>query len=59
LKLQNYLQVTTTHVFLTIIFQANLLPYLKLTTTSMNKDTLIEHKETIVVCEESGPISLS
>jgi hypothetical protein len=25
----------------------------------MKKDTLIEHKEAIVVCEESGPISLS
>jgi hypothetical protein len=25
----------------------------------MKKDTLIEHKEATVVCEENGPISLS
>jgi hypothetical protein len=25
----------------------------------MNRDTLIEHKETAIVCEESGPISSS
>jgi hypothetical protein len=25
----------------------------------MKRDTLIEHKEAIVVCEESGPISLN
>jgi hypothetical protein len=25
----------------------------------MKRDTLIEHKETIVVCEESGPVNLS
>ncbi len=29
-----------------------------LTTTSMKKYTLIEHKE-VVVCEENGPVSLS
>jgi hypothetical protein len=25
----------------------------------MKRDTLMEHKETVVVCEENGPISLS
>jgi hypothetical protein len=25
----------------------------------MKKDILIEHKEAIIVCEESGPISLN
>jgi len=39
--------------------RADLLPYLKLVTTGMNRDTLIEHKETIVVCEESGHVSLN
>jgi hypothetical protein len=58
LKLTNYLHVRTTYVFLTTIFKACLLPYLRLTTTSMKKDTLIEHKE-VVVCEENGPVSLS
>jgi hypothetical protein len=30
-----------------------------LTIVGMKRDTLIEHKEAIVVCEESGPISLN
>ncbi len=59
LKLTNYLQVRTTNVFLTTVFRAGLLPYLKLTTTRMKRDTLIEHKEVVVVCEENGPVSLS
>jgi hypothetical protein len=25
----------------------------------MKRNTLIEHKETIIICEESGPISMS
>jgi len=54
LKLTNCLQVRTTDVF-----RASLLPYLILATTSMKKNTLIEHKEAIVVCEESGLISLN
>jgi hypothetical protein len=36
-----------------------LLPYLILANLSMKKNTLIEHKETIVVCEEGGCISLN
>ncbi len=59
LKIKNYLQVKATNVFLTIVFKTSLLPYLSLATTCMNRDTLIEHKEVVIVCEESGPISLS
>ncbi len=59
LKLANYLQVITTNVFPTIVFKASLLYYLKLAMIGMKRDTLIEHKEAVVICEESGPISLS
>jgi len=59
LKLTNCLQVKTTYVFLIIVFRASLLPYLRLATTSMKKYTLIEHKEAIVVCEESGLVNLN
>jgi len=59
LKLVNYLQVRAIDDFLTILFTTNLLPYLRLTTIGMKKKTLIEHKEAIVVCEESGRVSLS
>jgi hypothetical protein len=57
LKLVNYLQLRTTYVFLTTIFKVGLLPYLRLTTT-LKKNILIKHKE-VVVCEESGPVSLN
>jgi hypothetical protein len=59
LKLVNCLQIKAVYVFFTIVFKANLLPYLKLATTCVKKDTLIEHKEAIVVCEENGLISLN
>ncbi len=59
LKLTNCLQVKTTNVFLTIAFRACLLPYLRLATASMKRDTSIEHKEVTIVCEENGPISLN
>jgi hypothetical protein len=59
LKITNYLQIKATNVFLTIVFKTSLLPYLRLATACMKRDTLIEHKEAIIVCEESGPISLS
>jgi len=59
LKLTNYLHAKTTNVFLNIVFRVGLLPYLKLTIVGMKRDTLIEHKEAIVVCEENGPISMS
>jgi hypothetical protein len=59
LKLTNYLQVRATIVFLTIVFKVTLLPYLKLATTCMKRNTLIEHKEVIIVCEESGHVSMN
>jgi hypothetical protein len=59
LKLAKCLHVITTNVFITIFFKAILLPYLRLTTIDMRRNTLIEHKEVVVVCEESGPISLN
>ncbi len=59
LKLTNYLHAKTTNVFLNIVFRVGLLPYLKLTIVGMKRDTLIEHKEAIVVCEENGVISLN
>jgi hypothetical protein len=57
LKLANCLHVRTTNVFFTIVFRISLLPCFIL--TSMKKDTLIEHKEADVVCEENRLISLS
>jgi hypothetical protein len=59
LKQKNYLHVKITYVFLAIIFKVGLLPYLKLTTISMKRNTLIEHKEVTIVCEKSGPINFS
>jgi len=60
IEIANCLQVKTTNVFLIVVFRIWLLPYLGLTTTIMKQDTLIEHKEVIVVCDyESGPINLS
>jgi hypothetical protein len=54
LKLTNSLHVKVIDVFLTTIFRACLLPYLKLTIASMKRVSLME---AIVVCEESGRIS--
>jgi hypothetical protein len=59
LKLTNCLHVRTTNVFITIIFKACLLPYLKLTITSVKRNTLIEHEGIVVVCEESELVNLS
>ncbi len=59
LKLTNYLRVITTKVFFTTIFRVGLLPYLRLTTTSMKRNTLIEHKEVVIVCEENTLVSLN
>jgi len=58
LKSTNCLLVRTIDVFPTTIFRVGLLPYLILT-TNMKWDTLIEHKEIVIVCEENGPISLN
>jgi hypothetical protein len=59
LKLTNFLQVKTIDVILTIIFKVGLLPYLRLAIIGMKRNTLIEHKEVVIICEESGPISMS
>jgi hypothetical protein len=59
LKLANCLQVKTIDVFLTIVFRVGLLPYLGLAIVGMKRNTLIEQKEIVVVCEENGPISSS
>ncbi len=59
LKLTNCLQVRVTNVFFTTICRASLLPYLRLAIVGMKRDTLIKHKEVVVVCEESGLVSLS
>jgi hypothetical protein len=45
-----------TDVFLTIIFRESLQPYLILAITGMIKDTLIKHKEAVVICDENGLI---
>ncbi len=45
LKLVNYLQFRTIDVFVTTIFRAGSLPYQKLTTKSLKRNTLIEHNE--------------
>ncbi len=45
--------------FLTTIFRACLLLYLSLSTASMRENTLIEHKEAVVVCEEGEHVNLS
>jgi len=59
LKLTNYLQFKTTYVFLTIVFKVGLLLYLRLTSTSINKNTLIEHKEVAVICKENGHVNMN
>jgi hypothetical protein len=59
LKLTNCLQVRATNIFLTIVFKASLLLYLRLVIVHMRINTLIEHKEIVVVCEERGPINMS
>jgi len=59
LKLANCLQVIATNVFFTTIFWVGLLPYLILTTAGVRRNTLIEHKEVVVTCEENGPVNLN
>jgi hypothetical protein len=42
-----------TNVLLMIIFETSSQPYLKLVIVSMIRNTLIKHKEIVVICEES------
>ncbi len=51
IEIANCLQVKTINVFLIIVFRIGLLPYLRLTTMGIKQDTLIEHKEAIIVCD--------
>jgi hypothetical protein len=59
IEIVNCLQVKTIDVFLTIVFRIGLLPYLRLTTTGMKQDTLIEYKEVVVCDQESGHVNLN
>ncbi len=52
-KLANYLQVKVIDVFLATILRVGLQPYFRLATTCMTGNTLIEHKEAAIICEES------
>jgi hypothetical protein len=52
LKLVNSLQHKTINIFLTIAFRFGIQPYLCVSTTSMKKETLQQHKEVALVCEE-------
>jgi hypothetical protein len=54
LKLANCLQVKAIDVFFTTIFSIGLQPYFILTTIGMTRDTLIKHKEVIMIYEENG-----
>jgi hypothetical protein len=49
LKLTNCSHVKTTYVFITIVLITSLLPYLQLTIVGIKWNTLIEHKEVVVV----------
>jgi hypothetical protein len=50
------LQVNVTNAFFFIVFKAGLQPYLRLDTSGMARDTLIEHKKVVMIYEESGSI---
>ncbi len=52
LKLINSLQQKTIDSFLTIIFRSKLQPYLCVVIKGMKKETLQQHKEVALVCEE-------
>jgi hypothetical protein len=52
LKLANNLQHKTTNSFLIIVFRFGLQPYLCLVIKGMKRETLQQHKEVALVCEE-------
>ncbi len=55
-KLVNCLNIKVIDTYLTIIFKVGLHPYILLLIVGMKWETLIEHKETMVVIyEEMGP----
>jgi hypothetical protein len=59
LKLVKCLQVKVIDDFFTKIFRTGLQPYLRLATIGMTRDTLIKHKEALVICEENGLIIIN
>jgi hypothetical protein len=56
LKFANCLQVKATNVFITTTFKRGLQPYLRLAIVGMTRDTLIEHKKIVMICEENGHV---
>ncbi len=52
LKLANSLKHRTIDSFKTIVFLSRLQPYLRVTTTCMKRETMQQHKEGALVCEE-------
>jgi len=52
LKLANSLQQNITNNFLTIVFKFRSQPYLCVAIISMKRETLHQHKEVVLVCEE-------
>jgi hypothetical protein len=59
LKLAKCLHVKTIDVFFTTIFKVVSLPHLRSANAGMRRNTLIDHKEATVICEESGLDNLS
>ncbi len=53
LKLVNCLQQKASDILLTTFFRVGLLPYLWVLTIRMKKDTLFQHKEATIICEEN------
>jgi hypothetical protein len=51
-KLANYLQHKVNDNLLTTFFRVGLVRYLRITIAGMKRDTLFEHKEYTVTCEE-------
>ncbi len=52
LKFANSLQHKITNNFLTIVFRSGLQPYFHVATIGMKRETLQQHKEISLVCEE-------
>jgi hypothetical protein len=50
--LANCLQHKADDRFLTTVFRVGLKPYLCIVTIGMQRDTLVEHKQAVVTCQE-------
>jgi hypothetical protein len=53
LKLANCLQYKANDRLFTIIFRDSFIPYLRVATVGIKRNSLFEHKEVAVTCEES------